>query len=93
MIQMAHATRGLSGKRMDGIKAPYFDGTQPCRSVDPDLFFPEDMGNILEIRAAKEICYQCNFKQECLEYVLDNPQEGIWGGTTDKERRLIRRKR
>lgn len=65
-----------------------------CRDTDPDLFFP--MGTtgpaIEQIEKAKAVCMDCLVKRECLEYALSTNQEsGIWGGTSEEERRVLRR--
>jgi WhiB family transcriptional regulator, redox-sensing transcriptional regulator len=62
-----------------------------CRGSDPDLFFP-DRGESLE--PAKRICSQCVVRDECLEHALANGERfGVWGGTSERERRRIRRQR
>jgi len=39
------------------------------------------------------ICEACPIRQECLEAVLADPDlVGLWGGTTDAERRELRRR-
>ncbi len=51
---------------------------------------------VKKVMAAKQICAGCPVKAECLEYALNNPHAskiGIWGGTTEKERRALRRRR
>lgn len=67
-----------------------------CRGLDNDLFFPE-RGENLKIRKAKAVCATCEVMYDCLEYNLrtytSHDDEGIWGGTTAKERRRIRRRR
>ena len=79
---------------MDDIRAPYFDGTQPCRQMDTDLFFPEEPSETLRLKAVvKPVCSSCRFVHECLEWALDNNEVGIWGGTTDSERLRMSRKR
>lgn len=65
-----------------------------CRDTDPDLFFPVGTtGAALDqIRSAKKICKMCVARSECLEYALVNNQEsGIWGGTSEEERRVLRK--
>lgn len=65
-----------------------------CRDSNPDLFFPiGTTGQALEqIEAAKAICAECPVRQECLEFALATNQEsGVWGGTTDEERRRLRK--
>lgn len=46
-----------------------------------------------EKEQSKKVCQGCSVINECLEYALDNNEHGIWGGTTDKDRRHIKRRR
>lgn len=64
-----------------------------CLGADPDLFFPE--GPEVNIKEAKELCYSCEVKYECLEYALQHGEKfGIWGGMSERERRRhVRRQR
>ena len=62
------------------------------------VFFPSAMGRTAQqqIRtkesAAKALCAECQVKDECLRFALDNDEpEGVWGGLTTAERQLIRR--
>ncbi len=60
-----------------------------CRGADPETFHPitDD-----EAEAAKAICAGCPVRQPCLEHALSNREhEGIWGGTTARERRRMLR--
>jgi WhiB family redox-sensing transcriptional regulator len=62
-----------------------------CRSADPDLFFPlSDTGPSLEQAArAKAVCAGCPVRRQCLSFALLTQQrDGIWGGTTEQERRI-----
>lgn len=60
-----------------------------CRTVDPDLWFPEGPTNAT---AAKLVCAMCPVIDECLTYALKNNERfGVWGGKTGNERRKIRR--
>lgn len=43
-------------------------------------------------RDALRLCAGCQVREECLAYALANGDEGIWGGTTARERRAMRRK-
>ncbi|HSP04945.1 MAG TPA: WhiB family transcriptional regulator [Acidimicrobiales bacterium] len=62
-----------------------------CRGADPDLFFP-DRGESLE--PAKRICSECVVRDECLEHALASGERfGVWGGTSERERRRLRRTR
>jgi WhiB family redox-sensing transcriptional regulator len=67
-----------------------------CRDTDPDLFFPVGTtGPALDqIASAKTVCETCDSKRPCLEFALvTNQDSGIWGGTSEEERRQIRRRR
>jgi len=55
------------------------------------VFFPDD-GDVGAIAGAKTICASCPVLDDCLAYALETIQtEGIWGGTTSRERRKLRR--
>lgn len=59
----------------------------PTRRSDA-MFFPERGGSS---KAAREMCACCPVRAECLEFALDNKeQHGIWGGTSERERRKLR---
>ena len=67
-----------------------------CRSVEPDLFFPiGTTGTALDhIASAKAVCATCPVSPECLEFALETNQDsGVWGGTSEEERRQLRRAR
>ena len=64
-----------------------------CRRSDPELFFPvTDIGAArAQVEAAKKVCRHCPVKRICLSWAMDNgPEAGIWGGTTEEERRQLR---
>ena len=68
-----------------------WQGQANCVGVDPDIFFPERGASTKE---AKAICAACAVREDCLEYALDNGEKfGIWGGTSERERRRLRRAR
>jgi WhiB family redox-sensing transcriptional regulator len=59
-----------------------------CRGEDPALFFPSLGGNAAKARG---ICSICPVRPECLAYALADPElAGVWGGTSDRERRKLR---
>lgn len=64
---------------------------------EPDLFHPVPGGmtrdKAQQIRDAKDVCGWCPVKAECLAVAVHNGFEGIWGGTTDEQRRGMRPKR
>jgi len=74
--------------------APTFDGSQVCANTDPEIFFPEDAKEAkIKVPQAKTLCNECSFQQPCLEYALENDVYGVWGATTEAERKEIRRNR
>jgi WhiB family transcriptional regulator, redox-sensing transcriptional regulator len=66
-----------------------------CRDEDPELFFPvsEAGPGARQTEQAKAVCAGCPVRARCLEYALDNGLDyGIFGGTTETERRMLRRR-
>lgn len=62
-----------------------------CRFEPPATFFPSDG---VGVEVAKRICASCPVKEPCLEYALDyRIDHGVWGGTSERQRRRILRKR
>ncbi|HEX2064919.1 MAG TPA: WhiB family transcriptional regulator [Acidimicrobiales bacterium] len=63
-----------------------------CRGIDPEIFHPPSEE---EAELAKAICARCMVREPCLQHALSHREpEGVWGGTTGKERRrLLRRQR
>jgi WhiB family redox-sensing transcriptional regulator len=72
-----------------------------CAGVDPDLFFPDrgaslagDVDEHVDVADARRVCAGCPVRVECLEYALEAGEKfGVWGGTSEKERRAMRRQR
>ena len=67
-----------------------------CRDHDPELFFP--IGSTgpaaVQVERAKSVCRSCRAVQACLEWAVESGQEaGVWGGTSEDERRAVRRER
>ena len=63
-----------------------------CLSVDPELFFPlSSVGPAAkQLSKAKSVCTQCPVRAQCLDFALATRQvHGVWGGTSEDERRRI----
>lgn len=64
-----------------------------CRApgIDRTIFFPN--GNGHEIVAARKVCAGCPVKDECLQFALKYREDGVWGGTSERQRRnmIVRR--
>ena len=60
-----------------------------CNGAHPDLFFRE----AAHVQAAaKKVCRRCACIDTCLRWALAHDEHGIWGGTTESERRRLRRR-
>jgi WhiB family transcriptional regulator, redox-sensing transcriptional regulator len=65
-----------------------------CRDLDPELFFPIGVTGMAvdQIDAAKAFCRACPSQSQCLDFAITTNQEyGVWGATTEDERRVLRR--
>lgn len=65
-----------------------------CRgTVDPELFFPvSEVGpGVRQVIEAKAVCARCPVRSACLAFALDRDVDGVWGGTTQGERRTLRK--
>jgi WhiB family redox-sensing transcriptional regulator len=76
-------------------EAPLFTGkgNPLCAETDPEAFFPERGSSFGVVRQAKALCKRCPYTNECLEWALTHTELGIWGGTTERERRSLKRSR
>lgn len=85
----------MSRRTAETTRRPLTDwkGRAACASYPHALFFPSPDAAVREVERAKAICSVCPVIQLCLEYALEtNQRSGIWGGTTEAERRSLRRK-
>lgn len=81
----------MKSMQLSVVSSP-FDGTQLCTSYNTDIFYPEDYEEA-SVAQAKTICNDCWIKDKCLAFALStNEKEGVWGGTTPRERKRIRRR-
>ena len=67
-----------------------------CASVGGDFWFPEKVAggtNGTELQMVKSICRQCSHQTECAEWGIQKEDFGVWGGLSELDRRLIRRKK
>ncbi|PSJ27818.1 WhiB family transcriptional regulator [Streptosporangium nondiastaticum] len=65
-----------------------------CLHEDPELFFPVGSRGpaVVQTEDAKSVCRRCPVREDCLRWALDSGQEsGVWGGTSEAERRALRR--
>lgn len=84
------------------IDKPPLDGK--CKSVGPEIFFPHTerddsenfKANYVEARdntkQAIELCNECDRIKECFAYSIYHEMYGIWAGTTERQRKTLRRR-
>ena len=59
-----------------------------CASIEPDVLFVQGASQ----RQVRMRCYECEVRLECLADALDSEANyGVWGGLTERERRVILR--
>ncbi|WP_419863207.1 WhiB family transcriptional regulator [Candidatus Poriferisodalis sp.] len=62
-----------------------------CTDIDPNVFFPNDGAGVI---VAQKVCAECPVADACREYALaNNITHGVWGGTSERQRRRILRDR
>lgn len=72
---------------------PNFGPSRACAGARAEWFFPAKGADAVHaVEAAKRICAGCRFLTPCREWAVAQGRDtvGVWGGTTDKERRAIR---
>jgi WhiB family redox-sensing transcriptional regulator len=62
-----------------------------CRGSDAQFFPSADHHGSTSSWAeeALAVCAGCPVRDECLTHALDHDEHGVWGGTTDRDRRRI----
>jgi WhiB family redox-sensing transcriptional regulator len=56
--------------------------------IDPEIFFDPK-----QEAEAIEFCHNCPIMLACANYAIQENLEGVWGGTTEAERRSLRNKK
>lgn len=61
----------------------------PC-ATQPGLFDADSWGKAKNgsVVSARILCWQCPVIRACVAYACHERERGIWGGTTESERRL-----
>jgi WhiB family transcriptional regulator, redox-sensing transcriptional regulator len=69
----------------DLIKRPAWMPRAACSGMPLKVFFPP-LGRTAA--AARAVCSTCSVQPDCLNYArADSDTGGVWGGTTERERR------
>jgi WhiB family redox-sensing transcriptional regulator len=73
------------------VPYPKLTGREPCRSADPELFFPAP-GDNAGGEKAKAICRPCPTRDACAAWAIDQSWwlAGVFGGLSPKDRQKRR---
>lgn len=77
------------GRKTLDVDTPVWESAKCNYHPDPDWFFDD-----LEVNGAREqkkFCSDCPVNKKCLEYAMKVDVRGVWGGTTYKERKALRK--
>jgi WhiB family redox-sensing transcriptional regulator len=70
-----------------------FTDSANCVGIDVNMFFTEDGSSTFqEENFLKRTCAACPVKSECLDYALNHAVLGWWGGTSEYQRKQLRKK-
>jgi|LauGreDrversion4_2_1035121.scaffolds.fasta_scaffold00139_4 hypothetical protein len=83
------------------VDRPPTDGA--CKNYSPNIFFPhadresdDFKESYIESRdntkLAIEICNECAKIEQCFAYSIYHEKYGIWAGTTERQRKTLRRR-
>lgn len=73
---------------LEAGRLSWITGKEACLGIDPELFFSTEAA---DQRDALAQCERCPTRQACFDHAMKYREEGIWGGTTDKQRDQFRR--
>lgn len=81
--------------RGDPLKDAAWMDRAACRGMPVNAFFPSsNESNSEPSIEAITTCRRCPVRQQCLDYAMvGGEKHGIWGGTTERERRKLLRQR
>lgn len=75
----------------DLLASPPWQLFAACAGADPGLFFTDPSASSAP---GKAVCARCPVEIECLDHAVTYPEiHGIWGGTSERQRRRLRRAR
>jgi WhiB family redox-sensing transcriptional regulator len=88
---MAPETSDLDEVIESLVGRPSWHQWAACRGADLPLFFPD---RDKSAKPALALCADCPVRLQCQQEALSNPLvSGVWGGTTPRDRKQLRRRR
>lgn len=89
-VNPVYESKMLNGPGSESLAAEWVTRRR-CADVDPNVFFPNDGAGVI---VAQKVCAECPVQDPCREYALaNNITHGVWGGTSERQRRRILRDR
>jgi WhiB family redox-sensing transcriptional regulator len=84
---------GAGPNVMSMLVGPEWARDAACKDLEPEeahaYFFPQRGGSA---KAGRALCKRCPVAAQCLELALTEGEAfGIWGGTSERQRRVLRR--
>jgi hypothetical protein len=70
----------------------------PCVEMGTEVFYPDQTVGATtrygfrQLATVKKVCGNCPFQKDCLDWGVKHEAFGIWGGATEYERNMIRKK-
>lgn len=82
----------MTGFERERVHVPFpFPAGDALCTTDPESWQPAR--GMYDNKAAIRVCMNCELQPACLEWALANKEVGIWGGTTERTRNAMRKKR
>lgn len=75
------------------MREPWTFEDPSCKDIDTDLFYSERNREPENLDLIRIMCKRCPEAKDCLEWAIHNERFGVWAGTTEHQRKLIRRQR
>jgi len=86
----------LSDSVLELFVRPAWHENAACSGLGNEMFFAQGSSrggrSVTQPRAARAVCAVCPVLEQCREAGLGE-KYGIWGGTTERDRRILRRRR
>ena len=75
------------------VAFPAYDGSEPCRQVDPEIYYPSSFNAVTRMtrQLMDSLCNDCGMREPCLLWALHHEADGYWAGTTPADREKMRR--
>lgn len=75
------------------MRYPQWSGAEPCRQVDPEIFYPTptEASTPTLVALIKATCQACPTFQACRDWGLHHEEHGVWGGMLPSHRAMMRR--